>query len=158
MPSNTGLPISLSCDEQYQEREAQRVRKNVFKKSKHTRGFHSRAELAKWWIAQIKVQDGQCYYCKTPIRLLEMLVEAGLLRGRRTRGVGIRGPVFELERVNHDTNEYSPDNCALICYYCNNDKSHVYPREEYEKFLAPAKKVHFEFLAKKLASTSDEAA
>lgn len=138
------------CDEDYLKRESQRVRKNVFKKLKHKLGFSDSKALAEWWINQLKLQNFACQYCKTPIRLIQKLIESNALRGRRTRGEGIRGPFLELERVDTESNAYSQSNCVLICYYCNNDKSHVYTSTEYIRFLAPAKNRHFLHLLEKL--------
>lgn len=150
--------FDFAIDDSYLERELQRVRQNVFKTSKHLKGFDSRDTLAQWWLDQLKKQQGCCNYCQTPIRMIEKLIDAGVLEGRRTKGEGKRGPYLELERVDHKTGEYSPNNCVLICYYCNNDKSSVYPKAEYVQFFAPAKNRHFLFLFEKLKQMKAEAA
>ena len=148
----------FALDDPYLERELQRVRQNVFKAPKHKKGFDSRDALAQWWLIQLKKQQGCCNYCQTPIRMIEKLIDQGVLQGRRTKGEGKRGPFLELERVDHKTGEYSPDNCVLICYYCNNDKSSVYPKDEYVEYLAPAKHRHFLVLMKKLEQLGKKAA
>lgn len=148
MNATTVHEINWNCDEDYLERERQRVRKNVFK-LKHKLGFKSSDALIEWWIKQIKLQNYACGYCKTPIRLIQALIKAKVLNGRPTRGNGIRGERLELERIDSKTNEYSRQNCVLVCYYCNNDKSNVYSSAEYVEFLAPAKKKHFLHLFEK---------
>ncbi|WP_143275302.1 hypothetical protein [Bradyrhizobium canariense] len=63
----------------------------------------------------------------------------------------LAGARHELERKNPDAG-YSPENCTLICYYCNNDKSYVYSEDEYRQFFAPARARHFDYLANNLPS------
>lgn len=134
-----------------QQTEMNRVRKAVYKSKKHSLGFISSNSLAEWWISQLKAQEGCCSYCNTPIELIRKLITNKLLSGRKVKGEGIRGPYLELERMVPEAG-YSPTNCVLICYYCNNDKSNVYSYEEYKEFLAPAKKKHFMYLYQKLES------
>ncbi|MBL7670761.1 MAG: hypothetical protein JNM39_09760 [Bdellovibrionaceae bacterium] len=151
MESTKFLQNKWACNSEYLEHERKRVKTNVFKKQKHAFGFENSEKLASWWLEQMKIQNDSCMYCKTPIRLVEALIKAKHLLGRRTRGLGIRGPYLELERMDNSINRYSPQNCVLICYYCNNDKSHVYPVQEYIDFLAAAKYKHFLYLADKMS-------
>jgi hypothetical protein len=129
--------------------EMKRVRKSVYKSDKHRLGFQNSANLSDWWVNQMKTQQACCDYCKTPIKLIRILIENNLLAGRPVKRLGVRGPNLELERMDHKIG-YTPLNCVLICYYCNNDKSNVYSRAEYMEFLAPAKHQHFMALAKQL--------
>lgn len=69
------------------------------------------------------------------------------MKARNTRGEGSRGKNLELERRNAEES-YNAENCALVCYYCNNDKSYIYSHVEYKKHFGPARKEHFQSLAK----------
>ncbi|MBN8987585.1 MAG: hypothetical protein J0H42_05045 [Rhizobiales bacterium] len=136
--------------ENYRARERSRV-KRLYSRTKHGAldGFSSSTELVDWWIKKFDEQHGRCAYCETSIDLINRLINADLLRTRKVNHNGKRGPCLELERKNPNSN-YSPENCTLICYYCNNDKSYVYSEDEYRKFFAPARARHFEYLAQKI--------
>ncbi|WP_316232255.1 hypothetical protein [Bradyrhizobium sp. SZCCHNR1051] len=140
-------------------RASERIRvKSLYSQKRHglLGGFSSAAELVDWWMNRIDEQNGCCAYCKTSIGLISELIDAGLLKARRVNTDGKRGPCLELERKNADGG-YSPENCALVCYYCNNDKSYVYSEDEYRRFFAPARTRHFQHLGQILLSqtTSD---
>lgn len=139
----------FEIDELSQQIEMKRVRKSVYKRDKHLIGFQSSDNLANWWMERLKAQRGCCDYCQTPISLIKELIAANLLSGRSVKGVGLRGPCLELERMD-SKGGYTPSNCVLICYYCNNDKSNVYSRKEYIEYLAPSKHKHFVALSTKL--------
>lgn len=138
----------LKIDNAFRDKERRRVLK-LYSPSKHSPGFADASALVEWWLRQLKRQNGCCVYCEVSVVVLQELIQADLLRGRGVRGTGLRGRNFELERI--DANQpYGPENCALACYYCNNDKSYIYSAEDYKKFFAPAKKAHFDFLVTKL--------
>lgn len=132
-------------NDEYRESERKRVAR-LFSRGKHAPGFPDKKALVDWWMLLFEETRGVCAYCKTPIRLIEALIEAGRLQTRTVKGAGIRGPRLELERRDPRA-PYSPANCALICYYCNNDKSYIYSEAEYVEFFAPARRRHFECLA-----------
>lgn len=140
----------FEIDDAYRVEERKRVLK-LFSRNKHgkSEGFMSATALADWWIGKLDSQNGCCVYCATHIVLIEQLIEEGWLKSRAVRGTGKRGPRLELERIDA-SGAYRPSNCALVCYYCNNDKSYIYSAEDYKKYLAPAKKMHFNFLATRL--------
>lgn len=134
--------------------DLRRVKAN-FNRSKHgatASGFQSAAELTVWYLDQFIKQDGKCCYCETPISLLRKLIDANLLRTRTVgrTGKGRRGYRLEIERLDTEENIYKPENCMLSCYYCNNDKSYIFPMDDYKKFLAPSRRQYFEFLASKI--------
>jgi len=62
---------------------------------------------------------------------------------------GIRGPSLEVDQKN-PTRGYTKDNCVLACYFCNNDKSSIYPADVYKKYFGEARKRHFADVAKEL--------
>ena len=126
-----------------------KVRAN-YNKTKHAPGFEDANTIALWYIDQFRTQEGTCCYCKSHIADIKLLIEKGLIKARQVRGTGLRGPRFEIERLDSVTNLYEPANCMLACYYCNNDKSNVYEAEDYKKHLAPAKKHYIDYLIQKL--------
>ncbi len=136
--------MRFEIDQEYCVEEHERI-KRLFSRKKHGQGFKSREDFANWWVGQLSTQGGCCTYCQTPIRLIEMLIREGRLNARSTRGLGKRGLFMELERFD-PKGPYRPDNCALACYYCNNDKSYIFSAGDFKKFLAPSKREYFEHL------------
>jgi hypothetical protein len=62
---------------------------------------------------------------------------------------GIRGPSLEVDKK--DPHEgYTEGNCVLVCYFCNNDKSYIYPAEDYRRIFGGARRRHFEYVAGEL--------
>jgi|GEM_PF-4381568 len=116
--------------------------------------FESVQELAEWWASAFVQQDGKCCYCKTSLKLIQKLIDNNLLKTRSVGrdGSGKRGYQFEIERAETETNNYSAANCKLACYYCNNDKSYIFPADDYEKFMAKAKREYFDYLFKQLSN------
>lgn len=112
------------------------------------KGFESIMSFCDWWMNCWNKQAGACIYCETKFSDLDKVIESGKLK-QSVRGNRIRGGRFpEIERINSEdkSNVYSSENCALVCYYCNNDKSNVYINEHYKKYLAPAKREYIKIL------------
>lgn len=126
--------------EYFYKAEAERVANN-FNKSKH-KGFENKHEFAGWFVNQLKQNNCQCYYCETSIHDIKLLLEAGLLKPRKT-GNGIRGPVLEVDK--NDDN-YTQDCCVLSCYYCNNDKSYTSEKNDYKAYFGANRKNYFKKL------------
>jgi hypothetical protein len=117
------------------------------------KGFETAPAFVIWWMTCWNRQEGACCYCETKFSDLDKAIESGKLK-QSVRGDRIRGGKFpEVERTKSDAeqNVYSAENCALACYYCNNDKSNVYSTEDYRKHLAPAKRRHIELLLKAIS-------
>ena len=57
----------------------------------------------------------------------------------------MRGPVLEIDKKINDK-PYSPENCVLACYYCNNDKSYTLDADDYKKFFGMAHNDYFQYL------------
>jgi len=75
-----------------------------------------------WYEKQAEKQEWRCEYCDLP-------GDTELYYHRRFRK-GRRG--FNLEVDRKDNNQpYSPENCVLACYPCNNAKSDVFSCEEF---------------------------
>jgi|GEM_PF-791618 len=83
----------------------------------------------KWF----KKQPRKCFYCESEEYKLVRLFDKkeGLLKTKRSRGSSL-----ELERKDSTTNLYSPENCVLACYFCNNHKSDLISADEHEQFFA----------------------
>lgn len=118
--------------------EINRLKRNIFnpkrRKFKGNFKFENFAEFYDWH----KSQGNTCFYCGTEQHKIRTLVE----EGKKENPFGIyssqlknRGRNLELERINSKSNDYSDTNCALVCYFCNNDKSNVITGEDYIKFF-----------------------
>ena len=93
--------------------------------------FHSFKEFYYWHLKTFEKQNGECYYCHTRESTIATLFKKKFVSAkRRTRGMHL-----EVERKDSEGNKYSPENCVLSCYFCNNDKSDVFTEEEYRRYL-----------------------
>lgn len=75
-----------------------------------------------WYESQSLEQQGLCRFCGLPGNTLESW-------GRLFRQ-GRRGLQLEVGRKDA-SGKYSPENCILACYPCNNAKSDVFAFEEF---------------------------
>ena len=90
-----------------------------------------------WYDGEEKV----CYYCGlTEVESQEIVMTSIITsnrfpqQGRLGRGQS-RGVWLEVDRIKPKEN-YSPENCVLACYFCNNDKSDVFHGNDYKAFIA----------------------
>jgi 5-methylcytosine-specific restriction endonuclease McrA len=83
-----------------------------------------------WYNAQFNKQNQSCHYCQLPGNTKEHY-------GKWFRD-GRRGLRLEVDRIE-SKKPYSPENCVLACYPCNNAKSDVF---SYEEFLEIGKAIH----------------
>jgi 5-methylcytosine-specific restriction endonuclease McrA len=98
--------------------------------------FGDSGKFIEWYVLQEKKQKGKCYYCHTKQKYITELITSGIIKSKR---FVTRGRSLEVERLKSDGN-YSPANCVLICYFCNNDKSDVVSSEDYLKYFAKHKR------------------
>lgn len=91
------------------------------------------------WYAK---QERKCFYCKAEEYKLHDLFSNKM--GFNTKR--LRGSSLELERRDSSpsNNEYSEDNCALICYFCNNHKSDIISMDDHIRYFAPAIKKYID--------------
>ena len=75
-----------------------------------------------WYENRAKQQKGLCEYCHLPGSTLSCY-------GSSFRK-GKRGLHLEVDRKDA-RGQYSPENCVLACYPCNNAKSDVFSYEEF---------------------------
>jgi 5-methylcytosine-specific restriction endonuclease McrA len=83
-----------------------------------------------WYDAQLERQIQNCHYCRLP-------GDTGIHYGKRFRE-GKRGKNLEVDKKDN-AKPYSPGNCVLACYPCNNAKSDVF---SYEEFLKIGDAIH----------------
>ena len=109
-------------------------------------------------------QGKTCYYCGSEEHKISDLVRCGKDEDRNGKEnlIGIygsqlqnRGVHLEIERKDSKANIYSPENCVLICYFCNNDKSNVFSYEDYMSFGTNFFKARKKFIDKKHAKLKE---
>ena len=83
-----------------------------------------------WYETQLEKQNDRCYYCHLPGDTKEHYSQWFRL--------GRRGKKLEVDRIAAKE-PYSPSNCVLACYPCNNAKSDVF---SYEEFIEIGKTIH----------------
>lgn len=88
-----------------------------------------------WYDSNNKV----CHYCGLTEADCQRIVVTGILKsgrfpenGKLGRGKH-RGMWLEIDRKD-PKEKYSPSNCVLCCYFCNNDKSDVFHGDSYKQF------------------------
>ncbi len=88
-----------------------------------------RRTFFEWYESQQK----KCYYCGIEEEKLQKLFDynTGILFTKRGRGRNL-----ELERKDAKNNAYTPENCVLACYLCNNHKSDLITEAEHIKYFA----------------------
>ncbi|MBK9357019.1 MAG: hypothetical protein IPN08_06465 [Bacteroidales bacterium] len=69
----------------------------------------------------------KCAYCGITIPMILELANNQLLNKKNYRG-------WSLEIDRKDSNrEYTPDNCVMACYWCNNAKTDEFTHEEFKE-------------------------
>jgi hypothetical protein len=109
------------------------------------------------WIALIKGQSIQCYYCGTDLRIIQQLILNKIIKPRKRGPDNYSGLHFELDHKNANKEDNSKENLVASCYYCNNDKSNTFSSDIFKDYFGPQKKKAFEQLleAKKVAKTQN---
>lgn len=106
----------------------------IFNNKKNRDDFTKFQKLGKrGFFEWYKRQPRHCHYCGTKEEHLQELFNTQTLSSKRKRG-----PSLELERRDSDRNEYSPENCVLACYFCNNHKSDVISEDDHKTYFATA--------------------
>ena len=96
----------------------QRIKNNCCEEWKRNRN-----SFCSWYEYRVKEQKGLCEYCHLPGDTTTYYRIEGFRMGRRG---------FSLEVDRKDAKgQYSPENCVLACYPCNNAKSDVFSYEEF---------------------------
>jgi 5-methylcytosine-specific restriction endonuclease McrA len=71
------------------------------------------------------LSQDRCHYCDISIADIEMLAEK-----RRLYRKNERGWILEIDRLNSNF-EYTPENCVMACYWCNNAKTDEFTETEF---------------------------
>lgn len=84
--------------------------------------YWTREDFISWYEDELKV----CCYCGCTVDELQLFYDLNNSKRKITRGKSL-----EIERKKDEP--YSPDNCKLSCYWCNNAKSDVFTFEEFQQ-------------------------
>ena len=102
--------------------------------------FDSFQSFYNWYKKEYEEGKGCCSYCGISEEVVRELVIQEILKsarfpknGKPARGRS-RGLSLEVDRKKPE-NGYESGNCALCCYFCNNDKSDVFTDVEYQEFF-----------------------
>jgi hypothetical protein len=141
------MQINKLTKEAFIKEEESRIKRKWGKKYNR---FESKEKFATWYIDTLTELNCCCKYCNNSIFEIRYLIEKGKLIGRKCgrNGKGIRGKVLEIEKIENDKG-YTPQNCTLVCYLCNNDKSSVIDSTDYLKFMSCGRKKYIDYLIKK---------
>ena len=97
-------------------------------------GFQGFKAFNDWYSSQERV----CTYCGIDEETVSWLFRNDP-KFRDTKRGKIRGHRLEIDKIN-PLEPYSKDNCALACYFCNNDKSDFFfTVQEYKSYLSDRK-------------------
>ena len=86
------------------------------------------------------MENKECHYCGITLDGIESLVEK-----RKLYKKSLRGWSLEIDRLNSNL-EYTPDNCVMSCYWCNNAKTDEFTEEEFLKVGKVIKEIWIERL------------
>jgi 5-methylcytosine-specific restriction endonuclease McrA len=73
------------------------------------------------------LEKRECHYCGITLDGIESLIEK-----RKLYKKSLRGWSLEIDRLNSNI-EYTPDNCVMSCYWCNNAKTDEFTPAEFLK-------------------------
>jgi len=77
-------------------------------------------------------EDNCCHYCQITMRQIEELADKKKIFKKNFRG-------WSLEIDRKDSNfEYTPNNCVLACYWCNNAKTDEFTYDEFKLLVGPS--------------------
>lgn len=121
---------------EFREKTIQQLKQNFSERARENKnGFADFDDFLAWYNAQEKI----CHCCKLAERESQEIVMTGILTSNRFPQNGVigrgqsRGVWLEVDRLKLKE-KYSRENCVMCYYFCNNDKSDVFEREDYFKF------------------------
>lgn len=122
---------------EYRPKTLKQLKENYNSRIRQDRNsFNSFEDFINWYNNETKV----CHYCGLTELQSQEIVVRGLLTSNRFPQNGLtgrgqaRGMWLEVDRIK-PKEPYSENNCALACYFCNNDKSDVFSGDEYKLFF-----------------------
>jgi hypothetical protein len=112
-------------------------------------GFETFNQFNQWFNQASDNNQHKCHYCNISILDIRRLINSGIINGRLVRGGSLRGPNFEIDRMD-PFGEYNQDNCVLSCYYCNNDKSNTFSYTTYKNVIGPLRHESIKLLLRQI--------
>jgi 5-methylcytosine-specific restriction endonuclease McrA len=91
-----------------------------------------RTEFYTWYEKRFEQQKGHCEYCHLPGDTMRYF--------KKWFRDGRRGKRLEVDR-RESKEAYSPENCVLACYPCNNAKSDVFTYNEFVEIGKTIRKI-----------------
>ena len=71
------------------------------------------------------LNEKNCHYCGVTIEQIEKISD-----NKKIYKKNLRGWSLEIDRINSNF-EYSPENCVISCYWCNNAKTDEFTESEF---------------------------
>lgn len=85
-----------------------------------------------WWISKLDVEGKcHCFYCKVSESTVQAAFREGILSSKKPSFSG----KLQIERKDPN-GSYDSDNCEFACVICNNAKSDMISKEDFEKYFA----------------------
>jgi Na+-translocating ferredoxin:NAD+ oxidoreductase RNF subunit RnfB len=81
------------------------------------------------------LDENECHYCHITIDQIKQLAEKHKIYEKT-----LRGWTLEIDRLNSNF-EYTPDNCVMACYWCNNAKTDEFTGKEFREIGKAIRKV-----------------
>jgi hypothetical protein len=92
---------------------------------------------------ELMIKSDECCYCEVTESKIILLSDKNQLFKKNLRGWNM-----EVERFDSNL-EYTKDNCAMACYWCNNAKTDEFTKEEFQPIADQIKLVWETRLAEK---------
>lgn len=92
---------------------------------------------------ELTIKSDECCYCEITESEIILLADKNQLFKKNLRGWNM-----EVERFDSNL-EYTKDNCAMACYWCNNAKTDEFTKEEFQPIADQIKLVWETRLAEK---------
>ena len=118
------------CEMTYEdkkERDAANIYNHLKARIKSKGGLKKFKWKKEEFISWYNEQDKKCVYCGCEKEIIETFYKITKKQNKRPK----RGKSLEVDR-KEDEPGYSPDNCVLACYWCNNAKTDVFTDKEFK--------------------------
>lgn len=139
------LGLGKSYDKYFRENECARIVKddiqNIYQRfavkqnGKNDAPFSNDFSLfMEWWLSEMD-NSGKCHccYCGIDDETLRIAFDSGVVHSKKPSFSGN----LQIERMDPNGG-YCPENCKFACVICNNAKSDMISRKDFEKYIAPS--------------------